>query len=106
MLPIVFVVGSCVLRPGFWKPIADEIAQSGKGYRAIGTWARDYFSPGSVVGSMQSGGLSYYAPRIKVLNLDGVVNREACLALKERSLEKYMNIQGMEYELGWTQNTK
>jgi hypothetical protein len=60
------------------------------GYRAIGLWARDHFAPGTVIGGSQTGALGYYAERLTVVNLDGVVNRDALDAMRSGRCMEYV----------------
>lgn len=71
------------------------------GYRDLGLWAARRFAPGTRVGSMQSGALSYFAPQLTVINLDGVVNHAAHLAQRENRLFQYAREQRIEYFVGW-----
>jgi hypothetical protein len=71
------------------------------GYMKLGLWADANFAPGTVVGSGQSGALGYYAGNLKVINLDGVVNHESYLALRERHFMDYARKIGLQYIIGW-----
>ena len=94
---------ACVAQPRFWEPLI-ATPEPGFGYRGIGLWARERFEEGTVVGAMQTGGLAYYAPRIRIVNLDGVVNADALAALQEYELFEYMQRQGIEYFIDWRVN--
>lgn len=50
----------------------------------------------AVIGCFQSGILGYYSDR-KIINLDGVVNQEALMAMKENRLGKYVAKEGITY---------
>jgi len=67
------------------------------GYRAIGLWARDHFPPGTVIGGSQTGALGYYAEALTVVNLDGVVNRDALDALRADRDIDYVRRCGIRY---------
>ena len=105
-LPVFLVVAGCFIQPRFWQPLIGDVPITGEGYRAVGLWARDYFPDGTVVGAMQTGGIGYYAPKLEVLNLDGVVDKPAFEAIKTRNLDVYMKEKEMQYYLGWPVNTK
>ena len=66
-------------RPSNVLPLYTSGPDRNSGYMNIGLWARDRFPPGTVIGSSQTGALGYFADRLKVINLDGVVNRECFL---------------------------
>lgn len=74
------------------------------GYMTIGKWVSDNFEDGTVIGSMQSGAMSYFADNIKVINLDGVVNEDALTAAKNRKLMDYVREMKIEYIIGWDAN--
>lgn len=96
------------LGPGLSQPrlyrvvLADE--PSSKGYRPVGLWASEHFPPGTVIGSAQSGALAYYAPRLRVVNLDGVVDQDAFASLVERRHLAWIRTMGVEYVIGWDTN--
>lgn len=82
------------------------VLESLKGYREIALELNEHLDPGDVVGAFQSGALSYYAPKsIRVLNLDGVVSREAAKALLNRKLQPYVNSEGMNRFADWEINS-
>jgi hypothetical protein len=54
----------------------------------------------AVIGSFQSGILGYYSNR-KVVNLDGVVNQEALIAMKENRLGEYLAREEITYIMDW-----
>jgi hypothetical protein len=70
------------------------------GYMRIGLWAREHYPPGTVIGGFQTGALGYFADRLVVVNLDGVVNRDAYRALRERRMLDYIRSTGAR-ELVW-----
>lgn len=74
------------------------------GYRAIGLWARDAFPRGTTIGSSQTGALGYFAPDLRVVNLDGVVNRACYDSLVARRNIDYILDEKIEYVLGWPNN--
>jgi hypothetical protein len=56
--------------------------------------------PGSRGGAFQSGTVGYFA-RHPVINLDGVVNRGAAQALKEKRMADYIRGEGIEAIIDW-----
>ncbi|MCY4043832.1 MAG: hypothetical protein OXE99_01980, partial [Cellvibrionales bacterium] len=59
----------------------------------------------SHVAAMQSGALNYYSGKdVKVTNLDGVVNHDAYLATKDKSLYPYLNSIGVTHFADWHMN--
>jgi hypothetical protein len=77
---------------------------SNSGYMAIGKWVSDNFEDGIVIGSMQSGAMSYFADNMEVINLDGVVNKDALEAAKNIRLMDYVKEMNIEYIIGWDAN--
>lgn len=76
-----------------------------KGYREVAAEIIAAAPPGAVVGSLQSGALSYYGgDRIRVVNLDGVVDSGAARALADRRLTAYASSQGVGYFADWPYN--
>lgn len=67
------------------------------GYMRIGQWAKLRFPAGTVVGGFQSGAIGYFADRLTVINLDGVVNRKCYRALRERRYIDYIRGAGIRY---------
>jgi len=55
---------------------------------------------GAIIGCLQSGILGYYSNR-KVINLDGVVNQEALIAMKGNRLGEYVAREGITYIMDW-----
>ncbi len=55
---------------------------------------------GSLGGAFQSGTIGYFA-RHPVINLDGVVNRDAARALKEKRMADYIREEGIEAIIDW-----
>ncbi|OGC91353.1 MAG: hypothetical protein A2W25_09250 [candidate division Zixibacteria bacterium RBG_16_53_22] len=72
------------------------------GYMNLGLWARDHFPDSTVVGSSQTGALGYFAPNLKVVNLDGVVNKRGYEALMQKRAMDYIKEAGIEYFIDWS----
>jgi hypothetical protein len=77
---------------------------SNSGYMTIGKWVSDNFEDGTVIGSMQSGAMSYFAENLEVINLDGVVNKDALAAAKNKRLMDYVREMKIDYIIGWDAN--
>jgi len=61
------------------------------GFRAPTLALLPYLAPYKHIGAVQSGALAYYAPAgTQIVNLDGVVNRNAYYALRDGTLDSYM----------------
>jgi hypothetical protein len=67
------------------------------GYLGIGEWSARHFVPGTVIGASQSGALGYFADSLVVVNLDGVVNRDAYEAMRRGRLIEYVNASRIQY---------
>jgi len=96
---LALVVAGNVAQPPFlrtWLSRNDRTL----GYRNAGLWAREHFPAGTVIGAMQCGAIGYYADSLVVVNMDGVVNRAAYEALRERRLADYLRASGSRYLLG------
>jgi len=65
------------------------------GYMRIGEWARDHIPPGTRIGGAQSGALGYFADRLTVVNLDGVVNRACYDAMRAGRMLPYIRGAGV-----------
>ena len=55
----------------------------------------------AIIGCFQSGILGYYSDR-EVINLDGVVNQEALVAMQENRLGEYVTRKGITYIMDWS----
>jgi hypothetical protein len=83
-----------------WRATLTPGAPRPWGYLRIGEWAAAHVPPGTILGSSQTGSLGYFADRLTVVNLDGVVNREAQEAMRRRDLLGYIRRAGIR-ELLW-----
>ncbi len=70
------------------------------GYMDAGLWARNNFSDGTTLGCGQSGAVAYFAENLKVVNLDGVMNRDSYDSLVEGRAMDYVREMGIEYLFG------
>ncbi len=95
---LLVVLGS-VAQPSFQRMLAPRF-EGTWGYRRIGLWARANFAPGAVVGGSQTGALGYFADRLVVVNLDGVVNRECYDAMRGKRMLDYIRSLGIR-DLVW-----
>jgi 4-amino-4-deoxy-L-arabinose transferase-like glycosyltransferase len=76
------------------------------GYREIGLWANETLPAGTLVAAAQAGSLAYHGDRLRVVNIDGKINREALTALQERDMSGYLRRQGVRYVLDWEWNVR
>ena len=82
--------------------------EGAKGYAEVAQQVLGQLPAGAVVGSLQSGALSYFAPYapqgVQVVNLDGVVDGRAARALAERRVADYMYERGVTHVADWPFN--
>ena len=93
------VIAGSVAQPAFRRMVAPGF-EGTWGYRRIGLWARGHFAPGDTVGGSQTGALGYFADRLTVVNLDGVVNRECYEAMRQGRMLDYIRRVGVR-DLVW-----
>jgi hypothetical protein len=74
------------------------------GYMNLGLWARSTFPAGTVIGGSQTGAVGYFADNLKVVNLDGVVNKRCYESLVRRENLQYVREEGVRYLFGWKVN--
>jgi hypothetical protein len=80
----------------------DWAIDSPTGYRMPMVAALRQLPAGAVVGSLQSGALSYFASRdIRVVNLDGVVDRDSALAFRTGRLDLVLRERAVTYFVDW-----
>jgi hypothetical protein len=76
-----------------------------KGYREIALDILSKLPDGVTLGAQQSGALGYYADRnIRVVNLDGVVNKSAYDAIRAKKLSEFIFSSKIDYIAGWSVN--
>lgn len=103
-----FLLTFCAyLLPFLGKP--DKTGYSGfdavKGYRETALEISAHLSPGDIVGALQSGALSYYAPpSVRIINLDGVVSGAAATAFKQKKMKDYVDSQHINRFADWEYN--
>jgi hypothetical protein len=97
------IILSSLLRPGF-RALYFSRDTTSSGYMNLGLWARNSFPDGTTIGSSQTGALGYFADNLRVINLDGVVNKKCFASLKQRRNIEYIKDTGIEYVVGWTVN--
>lgn len=100
---LAFVAISHLTGPRLRQLVASTDTTS-SGYRNLGLWARRAFPDGTVIGSAQSGALGYFAENLKVVNLDGVVNKACYESLVENRNMDYIRRSGVQYVIGWPEN--
>ena len=68
------------------------------GYRDMALAVRDHVPEGDVVAAWQSGALAYYLDdHATVVNLDGVVDPDAAVAIRNRRTAEYMRRRGVDW---------
>jgi len=88
----------------YFKDLMFGEANHNLGYMNLGLWARSTFSAGTVIGGSQTGAVGYFADNLKVVNLDGVVNRRCYESLVRRENLRYVREEGIRYLFGWKVN--
>ena len=71
-----------------------------KGYHAEALWMNEYLPPRSVVGTFQAGIIGYFSKH-RVVNLDGVVNRQAYKALMSKRVGEYIRKEKITHVADW-----
>ncbi len=99
---VLVLIAVNIARPGFKDFFFKEYQKSG--YLEIGKWADEYFPRGAVIGSNQTGALGYFSKDLNVINLDGVVNKDAYIAIKNKGLIDYVKNRKIEYFIDWNIN--
>ena len=75
-----------------------------QGYEKIGEWVNNKFPVGTVIGCVQTGAIGYFSDDKTVINLDGVVNKEAYDAIQNKDLMNYIRSKKIEYFIDWDIN--
>ncbi len=102
---IVFIICAFGVQPSFRSLYFSKDSTS-LGYMNIGIWAKDNIADGSIVGSSQTGALGYFAENLKVINLDGVVNKKCYESLEQMRNIDYIKEAKIEYIIGWENSNK
>ena len=74
------------------------------GYMNIGLWCSKNFKNGMVIGSSQTGAIGFFAPNLKVVNLDGVVSKACYESILAKTNIEYIKENKIEAIIGWQQN--
>ncbi|MFA5010875.1 MAG: glycosyltransferase family 39 protein [Ignavibacteria bacterium] len=101
VLIILFIFPN-VIRTGFKDFFLGEYKN--KGYEKIGEWVNGNFSAGTVIGCVQTGAIGYFSKDKTVINLDGVVNKDAYDAIQKKELINYIRSKKIEYFIDWDIN--
>ncbi len=87
-----------------WAGQSDRFVEGHK-YGDVAQMLVPLLPDGAVVVAMQSGALSWYAgERLRVVNLDGVVNGDARQAIHDGTLDLYVRDLGAQYFADWEFN--
>ncbi len=92
-----------VLRPGIKGFLFDNSIDL-QGYVKISKLLNEELPKGSIIGAMQTGAMAYFSDNLKVVNLDGVVNPEAYIALRDKHLIEYIKRCKIDYLVLWDIN--
>ncbi len=99
---IIVLITITIIRPGFKDFFFKDYMKSG--YIEIGEWVNNNFPEGTTIGSNQTGSMGYFARNMNIINLDGVVNKEAYNAIKNKELIEYVKNKKIEYFIDWKIN--
>jgi hypothetical protein len=69
-------------------------------FSGMARWMKEKTAPGTRIGSFQTGQLSYYSNRT-VINLDGIVNRDAFRAIQKKRMAGYIRTLDLDYIADW-----
>lgn len=92
-----------VMRPGIKGFLFDDSIDL-KGYVKISKILNEELPKGSTIGAMQTGAMAYFSDNLKVVNLDGVVNPDAYMALRDKHLIEYIKKCKIDYLVLWDIN--
>lgn len=101
VLAVLFIAPN-VTRTGFKDFFLGEYKN--KGYEKIGEWVNQKFPAGTVIGCVQTGAIGYFSGDKTVINLDGVVNKDAYDAIQKKELMSYIRSKKIEYFIDWDIN--
>ncbi len=101
VLAVLFIAPN-VTRSGFKDFFLAEFKK--QGYEKIGEWVNQKFPAGTVIGCVQTGAIGYFSDDKTVINLDGVVNKEAYDAIQRKELMNYIKSKKIEYFIDWDIN--
>ncbi len=102
ILPIIVAV-SLILQPQFKRLFYDK-EYLNNGYMNIGLWVSKSFKDGTIVGCAQSGAVGYFAQNLKIVNLDGVVNKKCYESLVQKRNMEYIKETKVDHIIGWQSN--
>ncbi len=78
--------------------------ETNNGYMNMALHINKELPAGSIIGSSQTGALSYFASNLATINLDGVVNKKCFEKLKRREALSYIKEANIQYVVGWEDN--
>jgi hypothetical protein len=99
---VIVLLAANIVRPGFKDFFFKDYPRGG--YLEVGKWVNNNFPKGTVIGSNQTGALGYFAKDINIINLDGVVNKDAYTAIKNKEVIEYIKSKKIEYFIDWKIN--
>lgn len=104
---ITLVSALVVSSVGLWRLEPSYGLHGTKGYRQPILEVIEHLPKSELVrvGAMQSGALGFYAPaNLEVHNLDGVVNRHAATAIRDKNLSQYIRTSRIDWIVDWPFN--
>jgi hypothetical protein len=75
-----------------------------KSYRYLALHLNQELPEGKTIGASQSGALGYFCQKNKIINLDGVVNKECYESIRDLKNMDYIKKKNIEYIIGWEDN--
>ena len=103
------IVAAVSIAPFYFSSPAitpDQGHHGAKGYLVPAREILDHAPAKAVIGSLQSGALSWLATEQRIVNLDGVVDRDARTALETRTLGAFAQARGVTHLADWDVNVK
>lgn len=70
------------------------------GYVRMAAWVNMHTEEDDIIGVFQSGTVGYFADR-RFVGLDGVVNKDALEAMRDRRMGRYLHRTGVDYVMDW-----
>jgi hypothetical protein len=98
LLHVSLVVGLSIL--GYRSVSLLSVNPESNGYRKMALWI-DTHLPGQTVAAYQAGAIGYWSTSVRVVNLDGVVDREALTARRTGRVLEYARQRNASWIIDW-----
>jgi len=98
---VVFLILGLNIQQKYFRDLFFSTGTTTRGYMNLGLWAKKEFKEGTIIGAQQSGGLAYFADNLRVINLDGVVNKACYESLAAGRNMDYIRSLRIQYIIGW-----